>query len=114
MKGVGERKPAVGPLRLNARLESPVARPVRFLDLLLHEMKSLQLRAGQRIQRQDQTGVFFNFFPADDQAAARATRQQWDLRVDSQRLQHLLRVREKFRRRENQPQRNLWRAQLSA
>jgi len=77
-------------------------------------MKSPQLRAGQRIQRQGQAGVFFNLFPADDQTVARTTRQQRNLRVNAERFQHRLRVREKFRRHENQPQRNLRRAQLSA
>ncbi len=47
MKRVNEREPAVRAFRIHARLQRPVGRAVRRLDLLLRETKTLQLRAGQ-------------------------------------------------------------------
>ncbi len=67
MEGVNERQPAVGLAGFEAGFQPPIAGAVRFLDLALGEMKSPQIRAGQRVKAKRQAGVFLDLLFTDDE-----------------------------------------------
>jgi hypothetical protein len=112
MKRVNEHQPAVGGFG-RRRFPNASRFAVRLLDLFLRETKSFQFRAGQRIKRQHQTA-------APSISSARRSGRCWNsppatgCGVNAQDFQRLPGVREKFRRHENEAERNLRRGQLRA
>ena len=112
MERFNEDQPAVGLGRFDARFQPPIARPIRFLDLLLFEMKCLYLRSGQSIQPDAQARAFLELLSARDQPLAGAAGQHWYAPVHLQDFQHLPCMREKFRRHKYQPKRYRTRLQL--
>ena len=70
VKRIKKGEPAVGLSGFNAGFPAPIIGTVRFVQLLLRETKRLQVRAGQRIEREHQAGCALDFLPIGDQSGA--------------------------------------------
>ena len=114
MERVNEREPAVRLFGADAGFHRPIGGAVGLLDLRLHKVKRLQLRARQRMEREHQPGVLLDLGAAHDEALAGAAGEERNARVDAEDFKNLFCVRKKLRRHEDEPERNVRRGEPPA
>src|SRR5947207_796489 len=107
MEGVEKCERTVGLLGLQTGFQAPVSRTIGFLYLLLLELGTVQLCAWLSVKTHNESGAFFNFFTAHNQALAGASCQKRNACMNTENFQNLFREREHTRGHKHQTQRNL-------